>query len=85
MFHVLFYRSNIGCPLDLYYNMRMYLLQSIISLFLLCSFFLPTLRLDTVMGTDTSIDFKDFLDVSTQRPDTNKLSLHDVLEVKFGL
>jgi len=41
--------------------------------------------LETLMGTDTEIDFHDFLGLPNEAPTEPKFSIHDAMEVKFGL
>ena len=40
---------------------------------------------DTLMGTDNSIDFADFLNVPSMRPEMPRVTLHDIMESKLRL
>lgn len=43
------------------------------------------IALDVVRGTDITIDYSDFLNKPTDRPEIQKVKLHDVLEVQYGI
>jgi len=44
-----------------------------------------TIGLQTLLGTDTQIDFADFLNDPMSRPDMPKLTVHSHMEVQLGL
>mmetsp|Transcript_934 Transcript_934/g.1353 ORF Transcript_934/g.1353 Transcript_934/m.1353 type:complete len:136 (+) Transcript_934:154-561(+) len=41
--------------------------------------------LETLMGTDTEIEFHDYLGLPSEAPTEPKFTIHDAMEVKFGL
>ena len=44
-----------------------------------------TIALETVMGTQSSMEFEDFLDQPSKRAEIPKIKLHDALELQYGI